>query len=437
MSGRSQIFSTLFVPPPQPPATGRGPQCGLIEVGPAQVITEESKGASPLQRFDVIVVGGGPAGATAARRCARGSLKTLLMEKEKIPRYKPCGGGVTQAAVDELDFPLPASVVERKCRGMRVRFGKITNCVEVERTIAYMVTRSRFDSFLVEKAAEAGALVHDGETCAAVEADESGVTVRAPRDEYRANLVVGADGYYGRVLRSLGRKFEKDEVRFCAAVDVPIRGRGKDRMLGDVLEIQYGSIRAGYTWLFPKSEYLSVGSAGHLGQSVEILRELRRFLEERGIGDGLKIRGCLLPVSALRGGVYADRVLFAGDAAGFVDSFSGEGIRYAIASGGFAARAAVSCHERNDFSAGMLRRYHDLCMERFAKDLLRSARLTDKIFRHPGLFLGTAIASERIIRRYLMTFTGESSFSEYADWMKSRLPLFLLYRVFSLGIKVP
>jgi geranylgeranyl reductase family protein len=388
-----------------------------------------------VQRFDVIVVGGGPAGATAARRCAQGALKTLLMEKEMIPRYKPCAGGVTQAALDELDFPLPESVVERRCKGMLVRFGKITSRVESDRTIAFMVSRSRFDSFLVEKAAEAGALVHDGESCVSIRADGSGVTVGTSRDSYRANLVVGADGYYSRVLRSLGRKFGKDEVRFCAAVDVPMRGRGKCGMPWDVVEVQYGTIRAGYTWIFPKSEYLSVGSGGHAGQSGEILRELRRFLKERGFGDDLKIRGCLMPVSALRSDVYADRVLLAGDAAGFVDSFSGEGIRYAITSGGFAAQTAAICHERNDFSPGMLRRYQDLCMGRFADDLRRSARLTDRVFRHPRLYLGTAVANERILRRYLMTFTGECSFCEYSDWVKQRLPLFLLDRVFRLGKK--
>ena len=378
----------------------------------------------------MIVVGAGPAGATAARYCAKDNLKTLLLEKEMIPRYKPCAGGVSLAAAGELDFPIPDSLIERRCRGISVFFETLGNRVDCDYTVAYMVTRSRFDAYLVEKASEAGAEIQDGNACRSISVDKGGIAVLAEKGEYRANVVVGADGFHSRVMRCLRPGFDRDEIRFCVIAELPIPGSRIYEMLGDRVEINFGFIDKGYAWLFPKAEYISAGIGGLPEKSRTIIQHFRNYLRMHGLRYDQKIRGCFLPVSRFRNDVYAERILLAGDAAGFVDAFSGEGIRFAIVSGRLAAQTARHCHERNNFSAGALKVYQDRCNDLMQEDLLRSIRLTDLLFRYPRLLLGTAVVNDSLLRRYMMTIKGEISFCEYANWVRMRFPLFIFNKIF-------
>ncbi|MCJ7442985.1 MAG: FAD-dependent monooxygenase [Methanotrichaceae archaeon] len=107
--------------------------------------------------YDIIVVGAGPAGSSAARVAAKAGLDVLILEKETFPRYKPCGGALSERAISLLDFPLPENLCERTITGARVHYGDIV----LERNKGYrlstLVTRSRFDQFLLQKAQEIGA----------------------------------------------------------------------------------------------------------------------------------------------------------------------------------------------------------------------------------------------------------------------------------------
>src|SRR5512136_540207 len=98
--------------------------------------------------YDVIIVGGGPAGSTCARACAKAGLRTLILELDVFPRAKPCGGALSERALACLDFALPPDIIERECFGARVHYG--THIVEVrkDRRIAVTVSREKFDHFL-------------------------------------------------------------------------------------------------------------------------------------------------------------------------------------------------------------------------------------------------------------------------------------------------
>ncbi len=384
-----------------------------------------------MKRYDVIIVGAGPAGSTAARHCGLKGLKTLLLEKEKIPRYKPCAGGITFAAAKELDFDIPDDLIERKCHGMRIVFGKFKNHVTEEHPLAYMVTRSLFDEYLVEKAVTAGAEIQDSETCLSVTPDREKVSVYTSKGEYLSNIVIGADGFFSAVLKSLGKKFDKNEIRFCAITEIPMPESSISDLLNNCVELHYGVVNIGYAWLFPKREYISVGIGGPLLQSKTIIQGFKRFLKRGGFNDRIKPRGCFLPVSQFHSNVYSERVMLAGDAAGFVDAFSGEGIRYAIASGKIAAKTALLCHESNDYTADSVRRYQHNCVESFGKDLKYSHRITEMLFKRPNLFLTTAIINDSIQRRYLSTVTGDIGLEEYFYWIKKRFPYFLFKRFFT------
>ncbi len=118
--------------------------------------------------YDVAVVGAGPAGATAARELARAGHTVLLLERQRIPRYKTCAGGVTVRAAKLLDFDI-SSVVERVVHGGRISY-KLQRPIErrYPEPVCYMVMRDRFDGFLARKAGEAGAHLAEGVRVASV-----------------------------------------------------------------------------------------------------------------------------------------------------------------------------------------------------------------------------------------------------------------------------
>jgi geranylgeranyl reductase family protein len=377
---------------------------------------------------DVIVVGAGPAGATAARHCALGGLDTLLLEKDTLPRFKPCAGGVTMGALRALDFELPESVIERRCRGVRVGYKNIVQDVQVPETIAVMVTRSRFDEFLALRAVEAGAELRQGEVCTGIRVTDEGITVQTADASYTASLVIGADGLFSRVRRSLGRKFESDEKRLCVIADIPMEPDEIERRFADRVVLNYSYITMGYAWIFPKASHISTGIGSGVSKDRELPELLRAFLSSQDIVSQVPIRGCFLPFSRWRHSIYANRIMLVGDAAGLVDAFSGEGIRHAIASGKLAAQVAERAKDAGDYSEKTLGEYQDRCWEQIGDELFRSNKATELVFRHPNLLLRTALNSREALERYIRTVHGDLSFTDYVSWLKRRLPRYLIRR---------
>jgi len=375
--------------------------------------------------YDVIVAGAGPAGSTAARLCAEHGLRTLLLEKEKIPREKPCAGGLSIAASRELGLSLPANLIERRCRGMRLVVGETQTTVETEHDVAFMVRRSSFDAFLAGEAARAGAEIHEEEGCTVAARDEGCVSVGTKKGSYRAKTLIGADGYFSAVAKVVRPPFSTDEIRFCLIADIPLPGAEIEQRLGDLVEIDYGVVELGYAWLFPKRDHVAAGVGGSSSRARSMKETFIRFLRARDLPVPLRMRGCYIPISRFRSPVRAGRVLLAGDAAGFVDSFSGEGIRYAAASGRHAAEAVIRFE--GDERGGDLGSYEKACRRSFIGDLRSSNSVTDLSFRHPGIFLAPVVADRKMLLRYLETMTGSRGFREYARGLALRFP-FLLAR---------
>jgi flavin-dependent dehydrogenase len=184
----------------------------------------------------------------------------------------------------------------------------------------------------------------------------------------------------------------------------------------------------GYAWIFPKGSYLSVGAGGTLSHSRDLPNRLREFLSLNHLDPNTSLRGCFIPVSRWRHDMYTNRILLVGDAAGLVDSFSGEGIRFAIASGKLAAETVITAHRKGDFSVRTLRGYQERCWERMGTDLDTSNRATDFMFRHLNLPLGSAVRNEEVLEQYLRSIRGEISFTHYVRWLKRRMPRYLVGR---------
>jgi geranylgeranyl reductase family protein len=382
--------------------------------------------------YDVIVVGSGPAGATAARTCAKGGLKTLILESRTLPRDKPCGGGVSIAAAAALEFPVDESVIERRCRGVRFRYRSDESIVERDSTVMYMVTRRSFDAFLVEKAVGAGAELHEAEGFLSLDRpDERGIRLHTSRSRYRTRILIGADGALSRVRTFVTGNRKRQTLHLCTLAEIPLEETLITSRFGEHVTIHYEFAGPGYAWIFPRREVVSVGVGIVPDHSRDLADHLRAFLQENGLDSGVPIQGCFVPVPEGASPLYGDRILLAGDAAGFVDGFTGEGIRYAILSGRAAGQTALSACGDDDFSPARLGSYGTRCRDLFGEELDISLRVQGLLLKHGRVLLGSFLRDREALTGYLDVVRGARSLSEYADWLKKSMPLLPLKKLLS------
>ncbi len=304
--------------------------------------------------WDVVVVGAGPAGASAAYAAAVAGRRVLLLEKAELPRYKTCGGGIIGPSRDALP---PGFEVPFEDRVHAVTFsheGRRTRTRRSRRMLFGLVNRPGFDHALVESAQKAGAELRTGVTVSRIE--QHGPTVPDRRtvavvlqggETVLARAVVGADGSAGRTGAHVGVKF--GQVDLGLEAEIPVPETVAEDWRGRVL-IDWGPLPGSYGWVFPKGDTLTVGVISARGDGAATKRYLEQFIGRLGlagfepaISSGHLTR-CRTDDSPLSRG----RVLVCGDAAGLLEPWTREGISYALRSGRLAGEWAVRIAEAAD-----------------------------------------------------------------------------------------
>jgi geranylgeranyl reductase family protein len=376
--------------------------------------------------YDLIVCGGGPAGAMAAATAAQAGQKVLLLEKERLPRYKTCGGGMPMVAGDLVPELAPDAVVEARTRFMRhtwqfdrpYLFPIDPDPAERETTI-WMVQRSRFDHALVERAARLGAEVRDGLALRTVEQDRTGVTVRAASGRTDSALtataghLIGADGATGMTARCAHLR-RKRRLAIAVEVEQPHDwGTGHPDLRPDVLHLEYGCVPHGYAWAFPKGEHLSVGAGILHGAATTAQPQVKvgamlkevvfRYLDHLRVPyarERVRFHAHPIPIWSgkerlhTRGG----RILLAGDAAGLVNPLFGDGILHALRSGTLAAQCLL-----DGAAADYTRRVHAA----FAPTFSAADRLSGLLYRWAPLLYEHGICRPRATHLAARLLCGE------------------------------
>jgi geranylgeranyl reductase family protein len=336
--------------------------------------------------WDVVVVGAGPAGSSAARTAAEAGARVLLLDKAELPRYKTCGGGLIGYSRRALPagFEIP----------VRQRIDSISFTVDGERLrtrkdragdLLVLVNRAEFDLALAKAAVDAGATLRTGSTVTGVEHDEAGraVVTLADGATIAAGAVVGADGSASRVGRYVGVRCGQVDLGLEAEIQVPsaVADEWANRVLVD-----WGPLPGSYGWVFPKGDVLTVGVISARGEGEATRKYYRDFIERLGlaeyptISDSGHLTRCREADSPLSKG----RVLVAGDAAGLLEPWTREGISFALRSGALAGKSAAELARTAEVTgdAGYAAAIDDL----LGVEMRAGAAMLKLFERHPAFF---------------------------------------------------
>jgi geranylgeranyl reductase family protein len=294
-----------------------------------------------VKRYDVIVVGAGPAGSTAAFRLTSAGADVLLLDRARFPRDKPCGGGVTGRAARLIPFSIDPVVEQVVTHAdLRLRYGR-THARGTGMPLVYMTQRSRLDHYLAGRAADSGADFREGVRVADVGSGEEGVTVIADGERYEAETLIGADGVNGVTARALDLG-GNTTVGVALEGNLPHAKTNAARYDGRVA-LELGIVPGGYGWVFPKGDHVNVGVGGWGSEGPRLRTHLRRLCGEHGarLDDLEDVRGYRLPLRSPKATLARGRALLVGDAAGLIDPVSGDGMFEGFLSSKLAGEAVL------------------------------------------------------------------------------------------------
>lgn len=351
--------------------------------------------------YDVIIVGGGPAGATAALYAKRLGLKSIIVDKAIFPRDKICGDALSGKSVrilnelnliDEVE-KLDGSVINRITFGSpnNKKFDVYLSGSETNNHITkgFVIPRKIFDNFLFQEAknvtdVKEGFTVKDLLFENGFVTGISGENQSGETEIIKAPVVLGCDGYNSIVARKL-KLYEMDMENTSVAIRCYYEGV---KGLSDQIELHFvKEVNPGYIWLFPAGDgKANIGIGLSKSDAKKEKRTLREILDEITKSDYFKDRfsdakqlekpvGWNLPLGSIHRKNHGDGFMLLGDAAGLIDPFTGEGIGNAMVSGKYAMETIAKCKNNKDFSEKALSEYDTILWDEIGKELKTSTKL--------------------------------------------------------------
>ncbi len=377
--------------------------------------------ATAGELVDAVVVGAGPGGSLAARELALAGRRVILLEKDRLPRPKACGGGLTgnirKALPDDLGDTVEAVVT----RTLFVFRGSRSILLEPTGLFVQMVRRDRFDELLARRAVAAGAELREGQPLRALARESDGtLTVTTPEGVIRTRTVIGADGAASPTSRAAGLR---SGARLGIAMDADIEvDEATFEAWKNTAIFDFGIVPRGYGWSFPKQKLFSVG-VGTVDSRFPAARSHLDALMNRHAclrsPSAMRIRSAPLPFWTHHEPLAGDGVFLVGDAAGLVDPLSGEGISYALRSGILAGRYADAWL---DGDARAFDGYSDEVYRTMSRGFRFALRLADVFFTHPILSYQLGVRSQKVNDIFARLIAGQIDYAELYDEIAASWP---------------
>ena len=376
------------------------------------------------------MVGGGPAGALAALALARRGVNVLVLDKKRFPRDKPCGGGIRYGVYsrfhDLAETFRSKIAVHEIHRVVMESPGGHTVTASRDTPLYLTMRRTELDAALLAQARAAGARVRESARVTGLERVTGRIVVRCvDGSAERARIVIGADGVNSVIARAAGLTPGFPDA--ALAIDTM-----EETLLAELSMADPGSMyvaygykgRPGYGYVFPKADCVDFGVGYMLPFYKQTLSgppypHHARFLDEmaaRGIVRGRSNPGNFkayrLPLGGPLTRTVADRVLLCGDAGGFVNAYTGEGIYYAMVTGRHAGEVAADALVYGDAGATRLAEYERRWREEIGDELADSVRIQRRLFNNPALadaIIRAAALDARLCQLFALIALGEAS----------------------------
>jgi geranylgeranyl reductase family protein len=360
--------------------------------------------------FDCIIVGAGPAGGSAAYHLAKQGHKVVLIEKETLPRYKPCGGGVSPIVAKWFDFDF-SPAISTKVSTLQYTWEMED---EVEANLGqevepiWMVRRDIFDHFLVQQAQSKGAELRDGTEVTGIELVGDTWQVSTSNGTISGKYLIAADGAKGPMAKMLG--FKDRKRRLAGALEVETTAEA----VPTVVNFEFGLVKNGYIWNFPKADGYSIGIGTFRGGEGQ---DFKKILDKYAQGlfkidiNSAKQYGHPLCLWDGDQKLHTDRALLAGEAACVVDPMTAEGIRPSIFSG---IKAAEAIHGALSGQGEAIANYSTVMAEEWGADMKWAQRIAAAFYQFPkvGYKVGVKKPAATVIMAKILA--GDLRYSDVA-----------------------
>lgn len=391
-----------------------------------------------MQTYDVVVCGAGPSGSIAAAQLAQSGLSVALLEKQFLPRHKTCGGGMPMVMQAQLRDLAPEAFVESDVTMMRhtwkfedAYLASMNPRSTDERLSLWMVQRPIFDNALAQRALRFGAELRDGIAVRSIEPEPDGVIVRAQGIKTgaefiaKARYVIGADGANGVTVKATQLRKQR-AIALAMEIEHPHQwGEGHPDLRPEIAHLEYGAVKRGYAWIFPKADHLNIGAGVFRPDNKDARsdRTLRADLQKTileymdGLGlnydrDALKFHAHPLPTWSGKETLHEGRILLVGDAAGLINPLFGDGILHAVKSGAIAAQSIID-NATDEYTS----RIH----AEFAANFDAALNLARVFYQWTGICYKYGVKYEKSTRYATQLLCGDLLFTDMAGRAMRRL----------------
>ncbi|MGK0448729.1 MAG: geranylgeranyl reductase family protein [Polaribacter sp.] len=305
-----------------------------------------------MKHFDVAIIGSGPSGASTAFYLGKHGISTVIIEKETLPRYKTCGGGFVFRGRKNMPFDI-SEVIEREFFTVESYFNNhpISYQSKKESPIITMIMRDAFDNLIVEKAKEFGVTLLEDHTLKSIDFVNNKSILHTSQGEISANFIIAADGVLSPTAKMAGWKNETRKLIPALEYEVEVSEEDFKR-LSTSARFDIDAVPFGYGWSFPKKNHLSLGVLTTKKGKINLKEYYKIYLQTLGIKEIIKeeAHGFQIPIAPRTDGFVKNNVFLIGDAAGFAEPITAEGISNAILSGKYAAEALIESNLDRDLS---------------------------------------------------------------------------------------